>query len=941
MGYRPSASLPTGKYPYMRIRTLALISVAAMAGSGLAQQTRITQKVDNAQRVTLTGQVHPKALAEYDQGRVSPSLAVSYVTVELAKSPSQQTDLDQLLQDQQNPASPNYQHWLTPEEYAQRFGVSDADIATLTSWLKSQGLTIAAVARGKNWIAVNGTAAQMEIGFQTELHHYLVDGEIHFANATAPSVPAAFSGVIQGFRGLNDFRMKPHSRPAAKGKTGSTSPDYTSATSGNHYIAPDDLATIYNISSLYKAGFTGTGKKLVIAGQTQINLSDIEAFRTKYGLSANDPQVMLVPNSQDPGLSNSDLGEADLDLEWSGAVARNATILFVYTSDVLDAVQYAIDQNLAPVVSVSYGLCEQETGQSDTQTFRSWAQQGNAQGITWFAASGDNGGADCGDAQNPGLAVDTPGSVPEVTSVGGTEFVDGSGQFWSATNTSTFASALSYIPETTWNDSAEDGEPSASGGGASIFFTKPSWQTGPGVPADNARDVPDVSLSASADHDGYLVYSGGSLQVYGGTSVPTPVFAGLTTLIGQYLGSNGLGNINPKLYSLAQTTSGVFHDVTTGNNIVEVSCGRRAFGCTPTPVGYNAGAGYDQATGLGSVDAYNLAVAWGGGTVVTPVETQTISVISSLNPAGFTDTVYLIASVTDTTGNTPAGAVSFSIGGNSLGSANLAGSAGTATATLVVTGSQLSQGSGTIVATFGSVTGSVNVTVQSASRSSGTTPSIGGLTNGASFVVNSAPGMTLSVFGSQLGPSAQAASAVPLPFTMNGVAATINGVAAPLYYVSAGQINLQIPYETAANSNALLSVNNNGKVATKSFAVGSTAPGIFVDQNKAPVPSTSAARGQTITLFITGAGVLTPQLATGAAPSAQTALANLPRPAQNASVTVAGINAPIAFIGDTPGLVGVVQINYQVPANVPTGTQPVVVSIGGVASQSALLTVTN
>src|SRR5271166_699218 len=925
----------------MQIRTLAFVSLAAFAGSGLAQQTRIAQKIDNTQRVTLTGQVHPKALPEFDQGRVSPSLAISYVTIELAKSPSQQTGLDQLLQDQQNPASPNYHQWLTPEEYAQRFGVSDADIATLTSWLKSQGLTVAAVSRGKSWIAVSGTAAQMEGAFQTELHRYLVEGEMHFANATEPSVPAAFSGVIHGFRGLNDFRMKPKSRPAAPRTPGSASPDYTSATSGNHYLAPDDLATIYNISSLYKAGFTGTGQTLVIAGQTQINLSDIEAFRTKYGLTANDPQVMLVPNSQDPGLSNNDLGEADLDLEWSGAVARNASILFVYTSDVLQAVQYAIDQNLAPVVSVSYGLCEQETGQSDADTFRSWAQQGNAQGITWFAASGDNGAADCGDSQNPGLAVDTPGSIPEVTSVGGTEFVEGSGQFWNTTNSTTFASALSYIPETTWNDSAADGTPSASGGGASIFFTKPSWQTGPGVPADNARDVPDVSLSASADHDGYLVYSGGSLQVYGGTSVPTPVFAGVTALLNQYLSSKGLGNINPKLYSLAQSTSGVFHDITAGNNIVTVSCGRRAINCSSTPVGYNAGPGYDLASGLGSVDAYNLAVVWSGGKIVPPVETQSISVISSLNPAGVTDTVYLIATVTDTTGNTPAGAVSFSIAGNSLGSANLVGSAGTATATLVVTGSQLSQGSGTIVATFGSVTGSVTVTVQSASRSAGTVLSIGGLTNGASFVVASAPGMTLSVFGSELAPAAQAASSVPLPFSMNGVAATINGVAAPLYYVSAGQINLQIPYETAANSNALLSINNNGKVSTKSFAIGATAPGIFADQNKAPVPNTSAARGQTISLFITGAGVLTPQLATGAAPAAQTALANLPRPVQNATVTVAGVSAPIAFIGDTPGLVGVVQINYQVPTNIATGTQPVVVSIGGVASQSALLTVTN
>jgi subtilase family serine protease len=217
----------------------------------------------------------------------------------------------------------------------------------------------------------------------------------------------------------------------------------------------------------------------------------------------------------------------------------------------MTSVQYAIDQDLAPEVSVSYGSCEQETLSSDLSAFRSWAQQGNAQGITWFAASGDNGAADCDDQENPGLAVDAPGSIPEVTDVGGTEFVEGSGQYWSSTNNSTGASALSYISETTWNDSAEDGTPSASGGGASVVFAKPSWQTGPGVPANNARNVPDVALSASADHDGYYVYTGGSLQIYGGTSVPAPSFAGITVLLNQYLVSNGaqtgagMGNLNP------------------------------------------------------------------------------------------------------------------------------------------------------------------------------------------------------------------------------------------------------------------------------------------------------------------------------------------------------------------------------------------------------------
>jgi uncharacterized protein (TIGR03437 family) len=923
--------------PQHKLSLIALLLPCLFPAS--AQTNRINAKIDNKERVTLAGHLHPKALAEYDQGRVSPSLPISYVTLALANTADQQVQLDQLLADQQNPSSPQYHQWLTPEEYAQRFGVSDADVAAVTAWLKSQGLAIAAVARGRTWIAVNGTAAQIESAFQTELHQYQVNGEMHFANATEPSVPAALSGVIRGFRGLNDFRLRPHLKaPHAKAMS---NPDYNSSR-GNHYLAPDDVATIYDISPLIGSGITGSGQRIVVVGQTQVDLTDIAAFRTKFGLSSNVPQVMLVPNTSDPGLSSLDLPEADLDLEWSAAVARDAAILYIYSSDVTQAVQYAIDQNLAPVLSSSYGLCELESLRSDTQVMRSWAQQGNAQGITWVNASGDSGAADCDDSQNPGLSVDVPADIPEVTGIGGTEFAEGSGQFWNTTNSASLSSVLSYIPEMVWNDSVEDDTPSSSGGGASDFFTKPSWQTGRGVPGDNARDVPDVSMNASADHDGYLVFTGGSLQVYGGTSVPTPVFAGLAALLNQYTSSQGLGNMNPKLYSLAQSTSNIFHDITSGDNIVTVTCPAKSLKCVSSPVGYSAGAGYDQATGLGSMDAYNLAVAWSGGRTVTlPPPSANMTLVSSLNPAGISDTVFLIATVINSNGDTPSGAVSFSIGGNSLGLANLVGSAGTATATLAITGAQASQGSGTIQASFNGVTASVTVSVQSASRSQGVVTTVGGVANGASFKTTYAPGMLLSVFGSQLAPSVQAAGSVPLPVSMAGVAVTVNGVASPLYYVSPGQINLQIPYTTASNSNVLMSVNNNGKVTTKSFTIGTVSPGIFVDQNNAPVPSTSAARGQTVTLFITGAGALTPPVATGTAPSPQTSIADLPAPVQPASVTVGGVNAPIAFIGNTVGLVGVIQINYKVPSGISTGAQPVLVSVGGVVSAPALLNITN
>ncbi len=919
-----------------------LIALCTLSGSASAQQSRIMKTVDERERTVLAGHLHPKAQPENDHGRVSPSLKLSYVTIMLGQSESQQADLDELLVEQQTPGSPNYHRWLTPDEYAQRFGVSQDDVNKIAQWLQGQGLTIAAVARGRNWIAVNGDAARIESAFQTEIHEYASNGETHFANAVEPSVPTAFAGVVRTIRGLNDFRMKPAKLVPR--------PRYTSSRTGENFLTPNDVATIYDINPLYAAGINGSGQSLVIAGQTQINLSDIQHFRTSYGLPAKDPQTLLVPNAQDPGISKGDLDEADLDLEWSGAVAPDATIIFVYSSDVMQSVQWAIDQDLAPVISQSYGSCEPETPRSDALFFRNLARQANAQGITWFAASGDSGGADCNDTQNSGLSVDLPAAVPEVTALGGTEFQEGSGQYWNATNDANGASARSYIPETSWNDSAIDGNPSASGGGASVFFAKPSWQTGPGVPQDNARDVPDVSLTASADHDGYFVYTSGKLQVYGGTSVPAPTFAGIAALLNHYLVSSGqqsapgLGNINPKLYALAQTAPDAFHDITTGNNIVTVSCTPSSAAFSTTAVGFSAGKGYDQVTGLGSVDVNKLITQWNGGTTVSSSTSITLS--SNLRTLAANDAVFLIATVVGANGATPAGAVQFSVGGVSLGSAVLVGSGGTATATLTVNGSQLPVGSGTITATYSeggsnNVTASVTLSVSSTGSTSNGVPIVFGIANGASFQHAYAPGMVLSVFGSKLAPSPMAASSVPLPVSTAGVAATVNGVAAPLFYVSPGQLNVQIPYGTAVNTPATLSINNNGQVTSFPFNVAPAAPGIFTSVNGAIVPNGSASRGEVISLFITGAGSVTPAIATGAAPTTGTVVTNLPRPAQNATVNVGGVPATVEFVGIPWGLVGVTQINFQVPSGVAIGTQPVVVNVAGVSSASANLRITN
>ena len=940
--------------PYQKfsLRSSVVVLLAAIfclqTGILLAQRNRVRGPVDNARRVRLTGHVRPNLRPDDDRGRMAASEQLQGITLVLARSAEQQAALDRLLAEQQDPASPNYHHWLTPEEYADRFGVSADDVAKVSGWLEQQNLHVTDVARARTWITFSGPAGAVERAFNTEIHHFQVDGKSRFANVTEPSIPVAFDAVIRGIHGLNDFRLQPRAKRLGSAPPSTLLPNYTSTT-GAHYLSPGDFAIIYNTKALYDAGFTGSGQKVVVAGQTQLDISDVQKFRTRFNLPANDPDLIQVPNAPAPGTSDDDLGESMLDIQWAGAAAPDAKIVYVYSQDVMDAVKYAIDQNLAPVITLSYGLCELQTSRAQALALQSWAQQGNAQGITWFNAAGDSGGADCvhgSSTSNGGLAVDLPAAVPEVTGIGGTQFNEGTSTFWNKTHGADGVSVLSYIPESVWNDNSAD--PSSGGGGASAIFAKPVWQAGPGVPNDGARDVPDVSLASSADHDGYLVYMDGGLHIFGGTSAATPAFAGIAALLNQYLVSAGvqskpgLGNINPRLYSLAQSVPGAFHDITDGNNIVTVNCGSRARNCTSGAYGFAAGAGYDQASGLGSVDAYNLVTAWRE--KFNPNRsTASMALLPSAASITWSDTVILTATVTSQNGATPQGTVTFLLGSVPLGSATLSGSGGKSTATLSVSAPQLSSGGNMLTAQYSGdnafATASASVVVTVNAPPAGTPPSIAGVTNGASFRQSYAPGALVSVFGTQLAPAIGKAVRVPLPVDMAGVSATINGVPAPLFYVSPGQLNLQIPYETPVTSQSVLRINNNGQVTSAFINVSAVAPGVFTDQSGTLVPTGRAARGQVIEIYITGAGLVTPAVANGAAPDAQTSLANLPRALQQVSVTVGNVQAPVVFSGIPAGLVGVMQINFQVPAASPLGDQPVVVSIGSVASPPATLTV--
>src|SRR5271169_4760058 len=254
-----------------------------------AQPDRIAGPIDSSRGVTLARSLHPKARPQYDQGAVESSFRLDYVTLTISPSPSQQQALDQLLAQQQDRSSPNFQKWLTPEQYAERFGLSQNDVKKITAWLKSQGFTVLSVARGRNSVVFSATAAQIQSAFGTEIHNYDVNGEKHIANSTQVSIPAALRGIVTGVRGLNDFRPKPmYVRPVRNSSIPGPHPSYTTTISGTaeYFVAPGDIATLYDLDPLYNASpaIDGTGQKLAVVGQTDIYLADLTDFRSGFNL---------------------------------------------------------------------------------------------------------------------------------------------------------------------------------------------------------------------------------------------------------------------------------------------------------------------------------------------------------------------------------------------------------------------------------------------------------------------------------------------------------------------------------------------------------------------------------------------------------------------------------------------------------------------------------
>lgn len=753
-------------------RVCGLVAAVAMvvpfAGAQSAA-SRISSPIVNVEQAALNHSLHPLAQPRFDAGRMPPETPLTGIGMVFSRSAAQEADLKALIAAQQTPSSPLYHQWLTPEQFAARFGMSDADLGKVQNWLQEQGFSIDSVARGKNAIHFSGTARQVEQAFTTEMHFYKVNGTQHFAPSTDLSVPSALASTVLGIQNLDDF--KPRAQVILR-KNLRANPAYTAGGSTNAQnqlilFAPGDIKTAYDILPLYNSGITGTGQTITVVGQSAVQMSDLEAFQSAAGLAVKDPSIYLVPNSGTSTVyATGDEAESDLDLEWSNSIAPGATINFVYVGNganysTFDSIQYAIDQKIGNIVTSSYGTCE--TALNGT-TMESSLEQGTAQGQTFLSASGDNGSTDCygitglSTAQQQALAVDYPASSVYVTGVGGTE-IDSSnaaystvGQgYWEA-NSGTgdlVNSVLQYIPEMAWNDDTPNCGASnclsSSGGGVSSLFTKPSWQTGvAGIPTDGKRDVPDMALYASPNYPGFLFCSSdtsawnttqqpiqtasctsgfqdastGNLTAAGGTSFDAPIFAGIVALINQKQGyTTGQGLVNSTLYKLAAnsaTYSSAFHDITSGNN----NCTAGSPYCSGTP-GFTAGVGYDQVTGLGSVDAAMLAGVWPASTAgtLTPT-TTTISAANTAPSVGASDSFTI--TVAAGTG-TPSGTIALSVDGGAAVTETLASNA-----TYVYSTSFSIAGAHTVFAsyagdtTFGPSTASVTVNVAVVSTGKGT-----------------------------------------------------------------------------------------------------------------------------------------------------------------------------------------------------------------------------
>lgn len=800
---------------FLGLLALTSLTATAAVAQNPVSKALIREKVNENQLTMLRGNTPPAAIAQNDAGRVNGNMRMTDLILVLRRSPEMQAAFDAFVESQYDPNSPNFHQWLTPEQVGERFGPAMSDISTVSAWLAGYGLSVDEVSKDRMSIRFSGSARQVETAFHTELHNLTVKGEAHFANMSDPQIPMALDPVVLGPKALHNFMPRPLHRKTSVpvlngGQAGKSSaaPTANAAEIGARPnigfscgsnppcqledVTPFDFAAIYNVAPVWSGGVNGTGQTIAIVGTSDVKQSDVSSFKSTFGLPAGLPLITKLAHGTDPGNCKStaspsstnnwctldDQIENALDVEWAGATAPGAQITLVVSgatsaSDdtVFDSAQYAVQNNTAKILNVSYGLCELFLGTSGNTSYNNLWQSAASAGISVFVASGDAGAPACdqgGDASGTpfaaqyGLTVSGIASTQWNTAVGGTDLNWGNSAspYWNASNSGTTgASAKGYMPELPWNNSctnplalsylqswatqlqksgfsatsptdaesacnfvvnwyqtiASNTNPSVNlssfvdtvgaGGGASNCttnsststtigtcsssgYSKPSWQTGvTGIPNDGKRDIPDISFFSGNGFLGSAYFicvtdwgpclssasatseptdtNGNTVNLIGGTSAASPAMAGIMALINQKAGATQ-GNPNKQFYTLAaaqtyancksetvtNSSSCYFNDIDSGT--INMPCASGSPNCTishsgdtvGTLAGFDAGVGFDNATGLGSLNVSNVVNGWT--TSTTPTTTFTLSAAAAASiAAGGTTTSNITVSSTN------------------------------------------------------------------------------------------------------------------------------------------------------------------------------------------------------------------------------------------------------------------------------------------------------
>ncbi len=522
---------------------------------------RITGPIDESSLITLRGNVPPRARAEFDKGEAEAATEFNFMRLVLSRSPEQEAALENFMAQQLDKSSPNYHHWLTPEQFGRLYGPADSDIAAIVAWLQSHGLKVESVSTGRTDIAFSGTVSQVEEAFHTSIHSFDDHNEQFFSNTADPSIPAALAPVVSGVAQLNTIRPKAYAVPVRAGQldlkshrlvpvdeyASAARPELTTGSAGSYflYVVPADAATIYDTPNSFNANlasgatsYTGTGVTIGVGGDALIQAATVTDYRTKF---IGDTASPAINNIAPLAVAGNDTDEGYLDVEISGGVAPGASLVFYTSGSLQNAISKAVNDNAVDIFSLSFGECELSLGNSGNTLLNTYWQQASMQGIAVVIATGDSGSANCDNnntetAATSGLQVSGYASTPYNIAVGGTDYnslVTGFTTYVNTTNGTLQGSAKGYIPEVVWNQSTtldttvsanipaldmkNNTNITAGGGGASACSTntststangtctsgypKPSWQRGAGVPGDGERDVPDVSLFSGAGMD--------------------------------------------------------------------------------------------------------------------------------------------------------------------------------------------------------------------------------------------------------------------------------------------------------------------------------------------------------------------------------------------------------------------------------------------------------